>query len=242
MKARVALVIVALAGCSNHRETPPPQPTPAPAPTAVPPDASLLAVHMADHFIVVAELQRDIAVGRLGDAKQRARWLMEHEPPAREGWPMFVEDMQTAAKLVVDAPDLPTAGVLAARLGRTCSRCHERQAAVVTFAWEPAPPDSPDLEAQMRRHQWAAARLWEGLVGPSTEMWDEGASALSTSQLDPMAAAKDVQRGDVAALAGKVRELALRATTTDDHDDRATLYGEILSTCAQCHQLVRPAR
>jgi hypothetical protein len=240
MIARVGIILaLASTGCSNRRE---PAPPPAAAPAPVPPDASLLAVHMEDHFIVVAELQRDIAIGRLADAKQRARWLMAHEPPAREGWPMFVEDMQTAAKQVIAAPDLPTASALAARLGRTCSQCHERQAAIVTFAWEPPPADSPDLAAQMRRHQWAAARLWEGLVGPSTEMWDEGASALSTSQLDAAGAANDVPRGDVTALATKIRELSLRATTTDDHDARATLYGEILSTCAGCHELVRPAR
>ncbi len=243
MMLRSGLILVVVAGCSNRREPPPPPPAP-PAPTADAPaaDVSLLASHMQDHFAVAEELQRDLALGRLGDAKQRARWLMEHQPPAREGWPMFMEDMQTAAEQVIAAPDVPAASVLAARLGRTCSRCHERQNAIVTFAWEPAPKDSPLLAAQMTRHQWAAARLWQGVVGPSTEMWDEGALALSTSQLDAMGAANGVPRRDVGELAARLRALALRATTTDDHDDRATLYGELLSTCAACHQLVRPPR
>ncbi len=32
---------------------------------------------------------------------------------------------------------------------------------------------------------------------------------------------------------------AVCAGKVEDHDARATLYGELLSTCAGCHQLVR---
>jgi len=39
------------------------------------------------------------------------------------------------------------------------------------------------LQLQMRRHQWAAARLWEGLIGPSNEMWSQGTGFLATTEL-----------------------------------------------------------
>ena len=149
--------------------------------------------------------------------------------------------MRRAARELTSARDLPSAGVLAAQLGRACSRCHEAQTAVVTFAWEPAPDDAPALVTQMKRHQWAAARLWEGLVGPSDELWRQGATALSTMRLDTVAASGGTSRGDVPALAARVRELAIRATTLTEQDGRASLYGELLSTCAGCHTLVRPA-
>lgn len=243
------LAVLALVACSDPKpsEPRPAEPKPAapvavapPVPAPIPPDASPLAEHMVEHFTVIVELQRAIALGQLDEAKRQASWLIDHDLPAREGWPMFVDDMKVAAREVVAAGDLPTASVLAARLGRTCSRCHERQNAVVTFAWEPAPEESPRLVIQMQRHEWAALRLWEGLVGPSDEMWSQGAGVLASSQLDTAAATKGVARGDVPALAARVRQLAIRATTTTDHDQRATLYGELLSTCAGCHQLVRP--
>jgi hypothetical protein len=44
----------------------------------------------------------------------------------------------------------------------------------------------------------------------------------------------------VSALAVHVRELATRAIKLEDSDARAELYGELLSTCAGCHQIVRP--
>jgi cytochrome c556 len=210
-----------------------------PADAAVPGDAAIKQ-HMLEHFAAVSELQRAIARGHLDDAKKHARWLLEHDETLLAGWQPFVDEMRAAAAAVNQARDLPGAGVLAARLGRACSRCHQERSAVVAFAWEPAPDDGPTLQLQMKRHQWAAARLWEGLVGPSNEMWTQGSEVLATAKLDVLAATGGSARGDVAALASKVNELARRAGTTTDVDARSKLYGELLSTCAGCHQLVRP--
>jgi len=210
------------------------------APVKAPPDAPTLKEHMTEHFAVVSELQRAIARGHLEEAKSHARWLVGHEEKLLAEWQPFVDEMRAAARDVASAPDLPTAGGLAARLGRACSRCHEARAAVVTFAWEPVPDEAPSLQIQMKRHQWAAARLWEGLVGPSDEMWTQGTAVLTTAKLDAFAATGGTPRGDVGALAAKVRDLAKRAATVTEQDKRQALYGELLSTCAGCHQLVRP--
>jgi cytochrome c553 len=195
--------------------------------------------HMRKHFAAVSELQRAIARGHLDDAHELAGWLTGHAEPLQEGWEPYVDELQAAARDVSTAGDLPTAAALAARLGRACSRCHEARDAIVSFSWAPAPDETPMLASQMKRHQWAAARLWEGLVGPADQLWKEGADVLSHTKLD-VAQAAELNRGDVAALAGRVRELAKRAGTVTDHDERAKLFGEMLSTCAGCHQLVRP--
>jgi len=207
---------------------------------AAPADAEGLKAHMRRHFAAVSELQRAIARGHLDEARELARWLASHDEPMPAAWAPAIEEMHVAARAVATARDLPTAASLAARLGRACSACHEAHHAVVTFAWEPPPDDGPALAAQMKRHQWAAARLWDGLVGPSDELWAEGTRVLATAHLDAVQAAHGVARGDVPALAARVRELAKRAGSITDHDARATLYGELLSTCAGCHQLVRP--
>jgi cytochrome c553 len=247
MRLPLFMCLVMIAACSSKREAPPPPapvvaPTPPPPADAAPPDAAAptLQDHMTGHFTVVSELERAIARGHLEEAQHLATWLGAHEEPQQEGWRPFVDELHSAALAVATAPDLPTAAALAARLGRACSKCHQARAAVVTYSWEPVPDEHPSLAAQMKRHQWAAARLWEGLVGPSDEMWNEGTAVLATAKLDAQAAAGGAPRGDVVALAAKVRELARRATKLTDQDARAELYGELLSTCAGCHQLVRP--
>jgi hypothetical protein len=245
----LAGLVVVVVGCKSSHEPPPPPPSPgsgtAAAPTMVPADgapaeAETLKDHMRAHFAAVSELQRAIARGHLDEARALASWIGDHDETLLEGWQPYVDELRAAARSVAAAPDLPTAGGLAARLGRACSQCHEARAAVVTFAWDLAPPNEPALAAQMKLHQWAAARLWDGLVGPSDALWAEGATALATVQLDTLAAAHGTARGDVDALAVQVHELATRAVNTSDHDARAELYGQLLSTCAGCHALVRP--
>ncbi|MEO8702166.1 MAG: hypothetical protein ABI867_19135 [Kofleriaceae bacterium] len=196
---------------------------------------------MTEHFVVVSKLERAIARGHLDDAHRHARWIDEHdEAPQLVAWRPFVDEMRASARAIAETTDLPTAGVLAARLAAACSDCHVATHAVVTFAWEPVPDEAPVLQVQMRRHEWAAERLWEGLVGPSDALWREGTSVLATAKLDTVAASSGASRGDVLALANQVRQLARRATTLSERRDRATLFGELLSTCAGCHQLVRP--
>jgi len=243
------IMVSCLVACSSREEPRPPAPAPPPAvgtnvAPQVPPSvdaATAVQEHMRRHFAAIGALQRAIARGKLDDARSNARWIVEHDEPLAEGWKPFVDELKTAAGAVEGATDLPSAAALAARLGRACSRCHEAQSAIVTFPWEPLPEGDSSLQLQMKRHQWAAARLWEGLVGPSDEMWSQGTSLLATTKLDSLAAARGILRGDVDALATKVHELATKAGAVTDQDARAALYGELLSTCAGCHSLVRPA-
>jgi cytochrome c553 len=231
------------------RDEKPPQPAPEPpapvatTPVAPPVDASdpeTLKQHMWKHFTAISQLQRAIARGHLDEAKELANWIATHPELPQEGWEPYLDQLHGAALEVAGAKDLPTAATLATKLVRACSKCHEARGAIVTFAWELQPEDGPALQVQMKRHQWAAARLWDGLVGPSDELWNEGAGVLATAHLDTLQASGGTTRGDVTALAAHVRELALRAVKLEDTDARAQLYGELLSTCAGCHQIVRP--
>ena len=96
-------------------------------------------------------------------------------------------------------------------------------------------PDQATLNASDVKKYFAP-----GLVGPSDELWNEGAGVLATAHLDTMQVSGGATRGDISALAAHVRELAVRAVKVSDIDERAQLYGELLSTCAGCHQIVRP--
>jgi len=240
---RTLAIALLLVGCSKRSEPKvQPEAPPTPALVAEADAASAdLKEHMREHFATVSDLQRAVAAGRLPQAKADALWLIDHEEPAKlAAWKPYIAELRTAALEVIAAPDLPSAAAITSRLGRACNHCHDATRAVVAFAWEAPPPDGRDLAVQMRRHQWAAARLWEGLVGPSDTMWRGGAAVLATTQLDVASAGDGAPRGDIAALAKAVRELATTAATVDEPDARAKLYGELLSVCAGCHRLVRP--
>src|SRR5690606_31720974 len=107
------------------------------------------------------------------------------------------------------------------------------------FAFGVAPPDG-DIEAQMERHQWGAARLWEGVIGPSDDAWLAGARVVAAQDIDLGTTTRGKPNADVAAHAEALRTLASEATRTDEPAARSELYGTMLHTCASCHAIVRP--
>jgi hypothetical protein len=92
----------------------------------------------------------------------------------------------------------------------------------------------------MIRHRWAADRLWEGLIGPSDTAWTAGASALIDAPLYTDALTRDVEQYEpVTALTWTVHDIGARALMESDLTARAALYGQLLGTCAHCHELLK---
>jgi len=215
--------------------------SPAPVAPRVPSENRDVRTHMAAHLSAAAELQAAIAQGRLADAREQAAWFASHEMEAPPAWSAHIVEMRYAASRIRGASDVATAGSQIGRLGRACSSCHEAQHAKPAFAYEPVPADDGTLEAQMQRHQWAAARLWEGLVGPDDQRWDDGARVLATTQFAVAQSAHKKPNAEAIELGERMREQASEAIEVRDHDARASYFGTMMETCASCHTLVRPA-
>ncbi|MBK9033644.1 MAG: hypothetical protein IPL61_20665 [Myxococcales bacterium] len=198
-----------------------------------------LARHMAEHLARVSRLQAAVVLGQLEVARDEARWVVSHpEHAAMTDAVAAVTRLRAAAEQVVAAPDLPAAAAATARLGADCAACHSERGVIVAFAWDALPDDEPALARQMQRHQWAAARLWEGLVGPADELWRTGADTLATLRLDPGGLATGADGEAVKAALARVRALASQANSVRDQPSRVALYGELLTTCVSCHAVV----
>jgi hypothetical protein len=230
-----AMVVLSMACRTEAREPVPPQ---QPSPLV----AAIQEVHRRMHvrFTAAARLEQAIARSDLESAHAEARELAAlEEPDALPTWRSHFEGIRDAARQIEATADLTTAARLTGTLGRRCARCHEAIAARIAFPVEPPPPSDPKLVIQMLGHQWAAAQLWQGLIGPAEDRWLAGARALTTAPLHIVAqgATPDspVDLDDIA----RVRMYANRALTTPAQDDRAELFGTLLATCAHCHALLR---
>jgi hypothetical protein len=91
----------------------------------------------------------------------------------------------------------------------------------------------------MQSHQWAAMQLWEGLIGPSDERWQEGAKALTTVPLNLVARAVTRTSPDDVDDVARVRMFATRALSAQDLGARADVFGKLLAACAHCHAILR---
>jgi cytochrome c553 len=198
---------------------------------------------MLSHFNSVVEIRDALVSGDVGATRSPARWLASHqfEPEeysmqeAREA----LEQMRAESRMILTQKGIPEMARSVGRLGAACGSCHTAMKQGPRLSVPSAPP-SPAAgatpEAHMNRHAWASERLWEGLVAPSDASWMVGAAVLTGPALDWGPAGSASPR--VLELQAKVTQLAQDARQTESLQDRATLYGQLLETCADCHEIV----
>ena len=242
MRALPLLPLVLLAGCSS-----PDAPSPAAAPTPVAaPDPSApsappgTAVKMRGHFEDSVAIRDAVIAGELSDVRPPAARLadaagMDALPPA---WQSYVRTNSQFAAEAVAAKDIAGAAQAAAGLARTCGECHAAIGSGPTFVpGEPPRSDPADAKSQMARHQWAADRMWQGLVSRNDGAWRAGATALTDAPLCIDAITADVELPDhVKALGDQIHGLGTRALATPEWPGRAQIYGEFITACASCHR------
>jgi cytochrome c5 len=77
--------------------------------------------------------------------------------------------------------------------------------------------------------------MWEGLIAPSDAAWRAGAAALVNAPLRFGAGDQAAQADELAA---KVHQIAESARNAASDRERADVYGELLQSCALCHEFL----
>lgn len=152
----------------------------------------------------------------------------------------LVEVIKEASLQLSTAPDLYDAALLVAQIGLVCGECHRHYDGPLFLGGGKPPEEGEGVRLDMKRHVWAAARLWEGVTGPSDSAWAAGARGLEDAPLMPEEMTeRDETWPRVWELEVLVHGLALRAARTQDPRERSLRYADVLMTCAACHRLTR---
>jgi hypothetical protein len=240
--AILAVIVVSfgLVGCGGGTtEQPAPTQEAAKADAAAAGSAAVKA-HMPEHFSAVARIQDAVIRSSLDDLREPARYLADHQAP--EGFSPAAQPhlaaMRSAARAVADAADLPAASDATGALAASCGTCHAALSATPVLAEAAEAAGVEGLPGHMLAHRRAMTYLYDGLVGPSDEMWVKGADGFKGDPLVPETKPKD------AALAKRVVTLAQQVHIEGDNARNATgqeargqIYGKLLNTCADCHHL-----
>ena len=200
-----------------------------------------VATQMHEHLGRISTIKSQIIMGNLDGIREPAIWLADHE--AVDGLPAnfegFVGLMRQYAREVNNATDLKSAAISVSGMAKTCSSCHLANEVAIEFGYDQIPAEWSDTVSHMQRHQWAADRLWEGLIGPSDTAWQRGIDMLTDVPLQP----DDVMNEDSAdvdsealdQLARRTHVLAWQGAIAKTPTERSELYGEMLGLCAECH-------
>lgn len=197
-----------------------------------------VVAHMREHFLRVLAVRDAVIAGDLAAAREPARWLAEHGAPrdVPDPWIPYITDLRVLSAGLVEAESV---GELARSVGvvaGTCQACHDGLSVRIEYL-PGLPPRAQDPRGRMHRHEWAMERLWNGLVMPNELAWERGAEALIESPFAPSFFLGDIEtRTELAARSQQLQQLGQRAAEADKLD-RGRLYGELLTTCARCHQL-----
>ncbi|HEY5944780.1 MAG TPA: hypothetical protein VIV40_04785 [Kofleriaceae bacterium] len=221
-------LVVLLAACGLDAES---------KPATIADSARAVQQRMHVRFASVQQIEQGIVASKLADVRTAARTIAAlDEPEVLARWQPYLASVKTAAQDLARAEDVVDASRLAAELGRQCARCHQAIGGRIAFRGQPRPDTGTKIQDTMAGHQWAAARMWEGLIGPNDEHWLAGANGLQHAPLTFVAESGELGIADDAAL---VRLLARRAVTLKTQAERAELYGNLLATCASCHSTIR---
>jgi cytochrome c553 len=240
----LTLLASVLGACPAAAPTPDPGAPPAGAPAepvasgamAPTPDWAGVHGHMKDHLIQLDNARQAVVSGRLEPAKTNFRWLSEHTPVAGlpDGWLPYVDAMQGAAAQGELAPNFTAAGSALGTVAETCGACHAANDVSITFPMDPAPIAEPGSAGHMRRHAWASDRMWEGLIGPSDERWEQGVRMLNEHVLHKLSNGTELPP-EVAVFDKRVHDIGADALAGQGSADRAALFGDFIAQCAACH-------
>jgi len=196
-----------------------------------------LAAHMQEHLQELTRIKSEIIRGNLDGVRQPATWLVQHEPSPEASilYVPFILSMRGHASEILEADDILTAAADLGGIATDCANCHIASEVDVTFGAYDEPSSWADMNSHMQRHQWAIDRLWEGLIGPSDALWSLGARMLAEAPLHGTEATWDYAAAGGDELARRVHELGRQAATARLPHARATLFGELLGACADCH-------
>jgi hypothetical protein len=252
----LVLVFVA-AGCSKSEPTSATTQTPtgpamsSPSTAAAPTEATVPAHSsrpsrelMKDHFTAVVVIRDALIVGNLELAKWNASFLAKHEPdPAVASWSMYVDQLRERAVKVADAPTLAAATAASTELAVECGCCHAANAVTPVFPTVDRRVAASGARPHMQRHQWAAEQMWDGLIGPSEARWNDGVAELAETPLGQDEIFTNASATpEIAKLATDVHALGAEGRKATSWNERAAIYGRLLTSCAACHSAIPAGR
>jgi mono/diheme cytochrome c family protein len=198
---------------------------------------SILAGEMQDHERHGVALRDAVERGDLADARREAKVLADLRLAAGDDpeWRREVEALNAAARAESTATDVDAASRGLSTVARACGDCHRSLGPVAIVGDLVA--DDGGVIPLMKRHEWAATKLWVGLVVPSDNAWQVGAAMLAEAPVAPELLTPGKSPAPrVVALARAVHDLALRASRAQSTEDRVHVYADLVATCSGCHQ------
>lgn len=199
-----------------------------------------IKLHMSEHFVQITTIRDAVIKGDLEAVNKATKEFRDHPTykDLPEDWEPYMSSLRGAADIAVTADRISLAASALSSMAYVCGACHKQNDVRVKFAAVALPEPGDDPKKHMLQHQWAADRMWEGLVSPSSELWKSGAEQLAGSALQPAdmgGLGRNLKQ--IRLLGEQTHKMALEARDAEDLQ-RSRIYGMFVGACAGCHRLI----
>jgi cytochrome c553 len=202
--------------------------------------AGYMRAHFGETMLVHGAVIRGDLPAATAAAKRLA--VVEDPRPLPSGAAPQLAAFREAAQKAANAKDIVAAAQAVAQMLTTCGECHR---AVGTMPATPpvSMPVLGGLTGHMFDHRQGADQMLHGLVIPSTTLWQSGAKALASA---PPPRYEDLvvpagARQQMIAADEQLHRTARIAFQANEPRARASLYGQMVAGCADCHKRHEPA-
>lgn len=244
----LALALVSACGDSTPSQpaapatppTAPATPTGGAAAVKAPATPTTTQLLMRSHFEKALEARSALIADDMETARAAMAWLATNETghdALPEALRPHLAAMRASAGTFAAATTFSEAGESFAGMLTHCGDCHVEAHAGPHFVDVPA-PQGTGLQDRMRKHAWAADRMWEGLILRDQPRYDEAARSLADVVVRAEELPNTHEPARVQAVADNVRALATAGLEATDWPGRAQAYGKFLATCATCHRMM----
>lgn len=229
---RLAVWLALALACGGGQRATEKSATPTPTP-AVQPAASET---MNRHFVELRVARDDLIKGDvLGAEAQLVTMSRKVSPEGQPSeWAPYLVRLRAALRAGTYANDPQSVGRSIAAAAAVCGECHSDLGARVDLHLPPPPGQNVGVIAHMKRHAWAADRMWAGLIGPSPGAWADASAVLADGPLYQAPEGK-LMSNAARTYAEEVVHDGVDTLTAASEQKRIQLYGDFLGACGSCH-------
>ena len=194
---------------------------------------------MHRRFLRTMDIQTGVVLGDLDRAHAAAAGIATDDEggdfPA--GFESYRTEIREYAALIAEDPQLPSVAMRTGRMAAACGSCHIASGGGPRFVIGSEPGDGASTGKRMIRHIWATDRMWEGLAGPSDDMWIAGSRVLAEGEEALEGAIRASSSPEAArGFLAEIGRLGREGQTATTQEARASVYGRLLATCYGCHR------
>jgi len=203
-----------------------------PAPQAPSKDAAVpkpASSEMTRHFDALEAARDALIEGDVLAARDKLA-VLERDVSADghpSEWASYLTRLQSTLRAGTYTSNPQSVGRAIAASAAVCGDCHLDLGARVDLPMPPAPKDNVGVIPHMRRHAWAADRMWAGLVGPSPGAWADAAAVLADKPLYEAPEGK-LMSDAARTYAEQVVKDGVGTLTAASEERRIELYGDFL--------------